>query len=382
MKKIEVKTILSLGIAVFLLYLAIHFWPAVAAFLGGLLTACAPLFIGAIIAYIIDLPMSFLEQHWFPRSKKNLVAVTRKPLCLVIALVSLIAVVSLVVGLVIPQLVSCIRLLIERIPAGIQFLLDLLERYHLLSGEVLSILEGVDWKSRFDSILDMVGSGFTGAINVLISTVTGVLSGLVTALISFIFAIYILLSKEKLKHQFLRLSEQYLPETLCHRGAYFLSVFDRTFRRYILGQTTEAVILGSLCAVGMVILNIPFAAMISALIAFTALIPVAGAYIGAGVSALMILSADPVKALIFLIFIVILQQIEGNLIYPRVVGSSLKLPGIWVLAAVTVGGGIAGVGGMFLGVPLVAALYHILSDDLHRREALSRKEEETEELKN
>ncbi len=379
MKKIEVKTILSLGIAVFLLYLAIHFWPAVAAFLGGLLKACSPLLIGAAIAYIIDLPMSFLELHWFPHSKKKAVAATRKPLCLVIAVVTLIAVVSVVVGLVIPQLVSCIRLLIERIPAGIQLLLDLLERYHLLSDEVLSILEGVDWKSRFDSILNMVGSGFTGAVNVLISTVTGVLSGLVTALISFIFAIYILLSKDKLKHQFLRLAEQYLPQTWCHRGAYFLSVLDHTFRRYIIGQTAEAVILGSLCAMGMVILKIPFAAMIGALIAFTALIPVAGAYIGAGVSALMILSADPVKALVFLIFIVILQQIEGNLIYPRVVGSSLKLPGIWVLAAVTVGGGIAGVGGMLLGVPLVAALYRILSDDLHRREAASLPKEEAEE---
>ena len=141
-----------------------------------------------------------------------------------------------------------------------------------------------------------------------------------------------------------------------------------SFRKYLIGQCTEAVILGILCAIGMLILRLPYAAMISTLIAFTALIPIAGAYIGAFIGAFMILTDSPVKALIFLIFLVILQQLEGNLIYPRVVGEALGLPGIWVLAAVTVGGGIAGVAGMFLGVLLVAAVYRMLRDTLNAKE--------------
>ena len=137
------------------------------------------------------------------------------------------------------------------------------------------------------------------------------------------------------------------------------------FHGYIVGQCIEAVILGTLCAIGMAILRLPYATMIGALVAFTALIPVAGAYIGAAVGAFMILTVDPWKAVIFLIFLVILQQFEGNVIYPRVVGSSLGLPGIWVLAAVTVGGGIMGITGMLLGVPMAAALYRILREDVN-----------------
>ncbi|MBQ8401314.1 MAG: AI-2E family transporter, partial [Clostridia bacterium] len=140
------------------------------------------------------------------------------------------------------------------------------------------------------------------------------------------------------------------------------------FHKYIVGQCTEAVILGLLCTIGMLLFQFPYASMIGALIAFTALIPIAGAYIGAGVGAFMILTVSPIKAVFFLIFIVVLQQLEGNIIYPRVVGSSIGLPGIWVLSAVTIGGGIMGIAGMLLGVPLTAALYRMLQEDLHRRE--------------
>ena len=145
---------------------------------------------------------------------------------------------------------------------------------------------------------------------------------------------------------------------------YVLEVVNDCFHRYIVGQCIEAVIIGSLCALGMAILRLPYATMVGALVAFTALIPVAGAYIGAAVGAFMILTVDPVKAVVFLIFLVILQQFEGNVIYPKVVGSSMGLPGIWVLAAVTVGGGMMGIAGMLLGVPLAAAAYRILRDDV------------------
>ena len=154
-----------------------------------------------------------------------------------------------------------------------------------------------------------------------------------------------------------------------------IHILDDCFHRYIVGQCTEAVILGALGSAGMVILRLPYALMVGALVAFTALIPVAGAYIGAAVGAIMILTVDPVKALIFLVFLVILQQLEGNLIYPKVVGSSMGLPGIWVLAAVTVGGGLAGILGMLLGVPLAAVVYRIIRDDVRKHESKNCTEE-------
>ena len=149
-----------------------------------------------------------------------------------------------------------------------------------------------------------------------------------------------------------------------------LGIFDDCFRKYLVGQCTEAVILGALCALGMMIFKFPYAVMIGTLIGFTALIPVAGAYIGAAVGAIMILTVSPVQSLLFLVFIVVLQQIEGNLIYPKVVGSSLGLPALWVLAAVTIGGGVMGIPGMLLGVPISAALYRLIKQDVLKKETL------------
>ena len=152
---------------------------------------------------------------------------------------------------------------------------------------------------------------------------------------------------------------------------YGLSVLNDSFRKYIVGQCTEALILGVLCFAGMVVLRFPYAGMIGTLIGFTALIPIAGAYIGAGVGAIMILTVSPLKSVLFLVFIVVLQQLEGNLIYPRVVGKSIGLPALWVLAAVTIGGKLWGIVGMMIGVPIVAAVYRLVCEDMERRERCS-----------
>ena len=160
--------------------------------------------------------------------------------------------------------------------------------------------------------------------------------------------------------------EHYLKPAWNEKIRYVVGIFDNSFHKFIVGQCIEAVVLGVLCIIGMTILRLQYAMMIGTLIGFTALIPVAGAYIGAGVGAFMILTVSPVQALIFLVFVVILQQLEGNLIYPKVVGSSIGLPGVWVLAAVTVGGGIMGITGMLLGVPTVAAVYQLIRNDLNK----------------
>jgi len=210
-------------------------------------------------------------------------------------------------------------------------------------------------------------------------TVLSVFSGIVTAVLAIIFAIYLLCSKDKLLSQFDRLLKRYLKPLWHKRITYTLGILNDSFHSFIVGQCIEAVLLGALCTIGMSILRIPYATMIGALIAFTALIPVAGAYIGAGVGAFMIMTVDPMKALIFLIFLLILQQLEGNIIYPKVVGSSIGLPGIWVLTAVTVGGGIFGVAGMLIGVPLAAALYRIIGNDVRKSEGIESVPAEKEE---
>ncbi|MBR3836789.1 MAG: AI-2E family transporter [Clostridia bacterium] len=371
----ETRICATVGISAFLLYLAIHFWPQVATLLGTLFSAALPLILGAGLAYIFALPMDFYRHRFFPKSQKKWVAKLRDPLCLVFSVLSVLAVIALVIGLVVPQLISCVRLILDLVPTAMRSIIAFLDEHHLLSEDVLAILKDVDWKSRIGDLFDVVTNGVTGVVGVVINTVTGVISGIVTGFLSFIFAMYILLRRPQLERQFNRVCRCYLSHRIYTKLAYFISVTNDCFHKYIVGQCVEAVILGVLCAIGMLILRLPYAAMISALIAFTALIPIAGAYIGAAVGAFMILTVSPLKALIFLIFLVILQQLEGNLIYPKVVGSSLGLPGIWVLAAITLGGGIMGILGMFLGVPLFAVLYRILRRNVKNREAVQAAQE-------
>ena len=217
-------------------------------------------------------------------------------------------------------------------------------------------------------VMSVVASGVGGVAQAAMGAVSATVSGIAKFLIALIFAIYLLMGKETLGKQVNRLMDNYLLTSWNETIRYIVRVFDNSFHKFIVGQCIEAVVLGVLCILGMSLLRLPYAMMIGTLIGFTALIPVAGAYIGAGVGAFMILTVSPVKALIFLIFVVILQQLEGNLIYPKVVGSSIGLPGIWVLAAVTIGGGLIGIPGMLLGVPTVAAIYQLLKNNLNKKE--------------
>ena len=362
--KLSWKDCLKIGVSVFVLYLCIHFWPWAVALGKTVLGAAAPLFFGAAVAYVVNILMSFYESHWFPESRSGLLHRSRRVVCMVWAYLTVVALVVLIVALILPQLVSCVRILLSEIPGAITWAVNFVERLHIVPEDLLAPLLAVDWQSKLLDIIKTLTSGVTNVMGAVITTVSSVFSSLVTGLLALIFSIYILLGKDSLKGQFGKLLRRFLKPAWQGRACYVMHTVDDCFHRYIVGQCLEAVIIGVLCAFGMGLLRLPYATMIGALVGFTALIPVAGAYIGAGVGAFMILTVDPVQALIFLVFLVILQQLEGNLIYPRVVGSSLGLPGIWVLAAVTVGGGIMGIGGMLLGVPLAAAAYRMLRDDV------------------
>ena len=352
----------------FALYLATHYWSALTALAGSFVSAAMPLIIGCVIAYLVNILMSCYERFYFPASVKPLVKKSRRPVCMIGAFVTLGAIIALVIGLVLPQLISCVRLIIEKVPGFISRVLVWMDRWEIVPDDIIAKLSAIDWNSRIGQIIEVLTSGLGDVMGVVINTVSSVFSGVVTGLLSLIFSIYVLLSKETLGSQCHRLIKRYLKDSWCGRLEYILGVINDCFHRYIVGQCIEAVIIGVLCTLGMSILRLPYATMIGALVAFTALIPVAGAYIGAIVGAFMILTISPVQALVFLIFLVILQQLEGNLIYPKVVGSSLGLPGIWVLAAVTVGGGIMGIIGMLLGVPLAAACYRFILDDVSKAE--------------
>lgn len=363
--KIEWKNCLKIGISIFILYLCIYYWKSAAAGLSVLASSSMPLILGATIAYVVNILMKFYENHYFRKSSKSIVQKSRRPVCMVAAFLTLAAIIALVIGLVVPQLVSCVRVLISGAPYAMDFLLKTAEKYNIVPENILDSLAGIDWKARIGEMITAVGNGLGSVMDNLVKMLTSIFSGIVSGLIGFIFACYLLLSKDKLKNQINRIMDHYLKEKIVKKIDYVVRIFDDCFHNYIVGQCTEAVILGALCTVGMLLLRLPYASMIGALVAFTALIPVAGAYIGAAAGAFMILTDSPIKALVFLIFLVILQQIEGNVIYPKVVGSSVGLPAMWVLAAVTVGGGLMGVVGMVFAVPAAAGIYRMICDDIN-----------------
>ncbi len=377
--KIKWKKYLSICACVFVLYLCITYWKSIENIFVTVLSAASPLIIGCAIAYPVNILMSFYERHWFPNSKRKIAFKTKRGACLIGAYLSMLAIVSLVIWIVVPELISCLGLLAGAVPKYLKELIGFIENSRLIPDDIVDKVMNIDWNSKIEQIISVFTAGVTNVANILIKTLTSVFSAIVTAFISIIFSIYLLSSKDRLKAQGKKLIESYLPEKLSVRLYYVLSVLDDSFRKYLVGQCTEAVILGVLCTVGMLIFRFPYATMVGALTAFTALIPIAGAYIGAGVGAFMIMTVSPVKAVLFLIFIIILQQLEGNIVYPRVVGSSMGLPGIWVLAAITVGGGTFGVIGMFLGVPIAATVYRIVRDNVASIEEKKKAELVTEE---
>ena len=347
--KIEWKSCFRLGLTVFLTFLAIHYWSSFTGFLGALLGAAGALILGCVIAYVLNILISFYEKHYFPKSKNNAVIKSKRIVCMLAAILSLVAVIALIVGLVLPELVACFRLLIAEIPLAIDSMIEWLEENGVLatvmSEDAITSLTAINWQEKMTEVMSVVASGVGGVAQAAMGAVSATVSGIAKFLIALIFAIYLLMGKETLGKQVNRLMDNYLLTSWKETIRYIVRVFDNSFHKFIVGQCIEAVVLGVLCILGMSLLRLPYAMMIGTLIGFTALIPVAGAYIGAGVGAFMILTVSPVKALIFLIFVVILQQLEGNLIYPKVVGSSIGLPGIWVLAAVTIGGGLMGIPG-------------------------------------
>ena len=322
-----------------------------------------PLIIGFILAVVINVPMSFIEKHLFAKAKSKVLQRLRHPLAVVCAFVLIVVLIVGIFTLIIPELIHVGSFLVDQVGKVI----DMLAAADQGQENFFSRFD-INWAKTKEDIFgwfkNSSGDLLAGAANVF-GSAAGSVMDLVFAVI---FALYMLAGKSRLLHQLQRLMRAWLPEKFTTPAIHVGQVFSASFHAFIVGQVTEAVILGSLCAVGMLVLGLPYAAMIGVLVGVCALIPIVGGYTSAIVGTFIILTADPVKALIFLIYLIILQQIEGNLIYPRVVGGKINLPGIWVLAAVTIGGGLAGPFGMLLGVPTASALYALVKEKTAERE--------------
>lgn len=366
MLKIDLKTCLRVGATVFGVYLCIFYWSDIAGGIGGFIKAVLPVALGAVFAYPLNILMNFYERHFFPKSKKKIVLKLRRGICLTLAFLSLMLMGALVTALVVPQLVDCIKLIIADVPIFYEAILEKLAEYDIFPETIMETLSEIDWKSQSEKIISVATSGIGSVMEVVISAVSSLINGVTAFFLGVIFSAYILYNKEKLSSQLRRIRERYLPERVNKKFEYFVSIADDSFHRFIVAQCTESLILGVLCTIGMLILRLPYAAMIGTVICVTAFIPVVGGLIGGGVGAFLILMESPSKALVFLIFLILLQNFEGDVIYPKVVGSSMGLPGLWVLAAVTVGGTMFGIIGMLLGVPVAATIYRLVKNDVEK----------------
>lgn len=390
MEKKEIKRyIFAAFLVVVVCYIVQHFTIITKA-LAIALNALEPLLLGLIIAYIFNIILRWFEKHYFPKSEKGFINYTRRPVCLVLSFVIAIAIIVLILNIVIPELINAIKLISYEIPPllndGKNYLINKLSEYPELQTQATEALEefdfkGLDWADITAKVTNFLKSGVLGIISSavdLVGAVTGTITNIVLAMI---FAIYLLLRKDKLLHDIGRFQNAYFSERTKNRINHICRTSHETFQNFFVGQFVEAIILGSLCFIGMSILKLPYAGMSGTLVGVTALIPIVGAFLGAGISAFIIFTVNPMQALIFLIFLVILQQLEGNIIYPKVVGNSIGLPGIWVLAAVTVGGGLFGIVGMMVGVPLAATVYKLIFDTLESKEDTLGIHHESHEIK-
>jgi predicted PurR-regulated permease PerM len=371
---IKWKTCFKIGVSAFILFLCIYYWQTAVNYLLVIAGSLISLFIGGVIAYIVNILMTFLESHYFADSNKKYVIKSRRPVCMIVSFLIVLLIVVLVIALVVPELIKSISMIINRLPVAFRNLSEneLVTKYLPVISEYIS---NINWNEIVNRAQRFFTDNFGGMAGNLISTVSTVFSSVLNFVLGLIFSIYLLLSKDRLCAQAKEIMEHYVKKNWNEKIQYVLTILNRNFHRFIVGQCTEAVILGVLCAVGMVIFRFPYAIMIGVLVGFTALIPVVGAYVGAAAGIFMMLTISPMKALMFVIFIVVLQQLEGNLIYPRVVGNSLGLPALWVLVAVTVGGGIGGVIGMLVAVPIVSSIYQLVQNDVRKRRAVKAAEE-------
>ena len=367
LKKKNIKRILLLVACSIILYWALNNLSTLGKLLGSFFSLFSPLLIGVGIAYVMNLLLKAIERLWDMALKKapELWRVKlKRPICLTATILLFLGIIFAIFFILIPRLEEAGSTLIANVPGyitQIQNWWGSLVDFAAGHGVTLPELSmNVEDATKF--ISKILSSDSSNVVNTTIDITTSILGALVNILLALVFSVYMLAQKETLISQSRRLLLAALPRKAGQRTMHILKLTNNAFSSFVTGQVTEAFILGSLCCIGMLILRLPYALPVSVIISFTSLIPIFGAWIGAATGAFLIVFVSPIKALTFLIFLLILQQVEGNLIYPKVVGKSVGLPGLWVLAAVTIGGGIFGMLGMLLGVPICSVIYALVQD--------------------
>lgn len=350
-----------------------------------------PFLIGGVIAFILNILLVRVEKLLAKCRKNKKTKKMIRPAGILLSIIILILLIALLMGTLIPQLAKTTAEIANEIPRFFNRVMKQLEelgRQYPQLEQYIQELEALDfdWKTIMTSVVDFLRNGISNMLFSTVSVAGSIIGGVVNGVISFIFAIYILASKEKLQDQCERVLRAYAPKKVYDMVLKVCGLLYQNFSSFITGQCKEAVILGLMFVIAMTIFRMPYALLVGVLIAFTALIPIVGAFIGCFVGAFLILVENPITAVWFVVLFLVLQQIEGNLIYPRVVGSSVGLPAIWVLAAISVGGSLFGIMGMLFFIPLVSTLYMLLRDSVNirnRKNKISQeKAEKREVLKN
>ena len=390
--KKNIKIILGIITFGIILFTASQNLTAVAGFLSGVLKILAPVIVGFCLAFILNIVMNFFEKKVFKgmaKSKKSAVRSLVRPLSLVSTIIAMLGFIVLLMFIIIPQLEDTVTLLVEKIPVyyqnAVSWIDGLVERFGLeVSTEMLH-----NPQIKIEDIMAMAEKVFTfeatgDILNTTMGVTSSVVSGVVNLALGFIIAIYILAEKEKIGKFVNKILDAILPEKPYKHLCDICSVASNSFSNFITGQFTDALILAIITFIGMLIFRFPSAAVVSVIIGISALIPVVGPIVGEVIGCLLIFMESPLKALLFLIFVLILQAIDNNFIYPKIVGKSVGLPGILVLVAVILGGNIGGILGVLLGVPTASAIYALVVDWLKNRqkEKVVVKVENTDEVEN
>lgn len=362
------KKLIILVLTIILGCLAIKYFTAVASFLAHILDACYALILGCVIAYVINIVLKKYEKIYFPKSKSKLVKKSKRGVCIALSIFTVLAIIAIIIMIVIPEIYECFELLSDAIPNAIDNIKEWINQ-NIGSDFIKDKVNGFNfsWKTLEPALMGFINVNSSQILSSVISVTSSIVGTIADIIIAIVFAIYILYNKEKLSRQMVKITKAYGKPEKNKKLLGYLKIADKTFSSFIVGQCTEAAILGLLCFIGMIILRFPYAGVTGAVVGLTALIPIVGAFIGAIVGAFLIFTVSPVKAIMFIIFLILLQQCEEAFIYPKVVGKSIGLPGMWVLAGITVGGGLFGIIGMLAGVPIAATVYKILQKSVNSR---------------
>ena len=363
-RDIKKNIILIITYIALIIFVLVNF-EKILSILGYIINIFSPFIFGVIVAFVLNVLVNFIERKLFGKVMKKTWLKIKRPLSIAISVVLVIFIIVFIMNLLIPQLKNSVSLFTDSLPTYKEDIINIMNKFNL---EETTIKKVSDYLDNFGKVItDYIKGNSKDVITVTTEVATSLIAIISKAVIAIVFAIYIIAQKETLKRQFNKLMNAYLKPRTVDRINKYASMANTTFSNFVTGQCLEALIFGSLCFLGMLILRLPYATTIAVLLGFTALIPVFGAFIGTFLGAFLILMISPIKAIIFVVFILVLQQIEGNLIYPKVVGKSVGLPGIWVLLSVTIGASVGGILGMLIATPLCSLLYILLRQAVNDR---------------